>query len=1188
MNSVDSLPPCGRVLWTTLLLLVTSTASAGDVDFGRDVLPVLSDRCFQCHGGDATSREADLRLDLRDSAVGRVIVPGDAEASELWKRITSDDVDDIMPPPHAKKRPLSEGERDALRRWIDGGAEYETHWSFVTPAAVAPPDDASGWARTDIDRFVAARLAERGMAPSPPADRASLLRRVFLDLTGLPPTLDEVDAFLSDDRDDAYERVVDRLLSEETYRTRLAERLATPWLDAARYADTIGIHTDNGQQMWAWRDWVLRAFRDDMPYDQFVVEQLAGDLLDDATVDQKVASGFNRNHVITDEGGAINEEYLIEYAIERANTTGAVFLGLTLGCARCHDHKFDPTTQRDYFSFVSFFNSVDQPGLYSQTPDVQQRAFEPFIDVPDAEQSARLDAIAAHIEALTAKLEEPLPREDERRVEFLAELAASTGSNWTTPELIEATSSDPRVTLVLRDDGSLQAAGPEPDFEDYTLTLRSEATDVRMLLLEVLESYDEDGNVITPGGGRAFHGNAVVSHLTLEARPTGSDAAWQTQPLIWAWSDHMQRNRDYEPGNLLVDDKEGWALDGNANAGERTLIVLAEESFGFDEGTDLRVTLAFRSPFAQHSIGRLRVHVSPATDTARLPVMLGRWHSVGPFAQVSTETRYDDVGPGAETELDRGRTFGDAALKWTFRGDDVDGEVNRLGTTVGSTYVTRRIWSPDARELEVAIGSDDGVVLRVNGEVVFEERVDRGAAPAQSTTTLPLRAGHNLVTMQIVNTGGPTAYAFETQPPDAVLQRPLVAALAPANAITDTSRERWKLTWRRSMFDEYRLLDDERTALRSESDTIEESLPRAMVMRELDEPRETFVLMRGAYDQPDRSQPVGRSPPAFLPPLADGARRDRLGLARWMVSDENPLFARVAVNRIWQMLFGIGLVPTSEDFGIQGARPTHPELLDWLAVTFREQGWSTHELLRSIVLSETYRQSSTVRADLAERDPNNRWLHRYPRRRLSAEHIRDLALYTSGLLREQLGGPPVKPYQPAGLWNEVAMTQSNTRTFERGMDDDLWRRSLYTYWKRAVPPPALQTFDAPTRESCVMRRIPTNTPLQALVLWNDEQFVEAARVLAQRTLAEPGSDAERIASLVRRATSRAPTDEEAARIADALVYFRERYADDVASADSLVRVGEAPLDMSTDTTELAAWSMIASTALNLHETLTQR
>lgn len=1169
-----------------------TTRADAPVRYGRDIRPLLSDRCFACHGADPSGRRADLRLDERELATAdrggyAALVPGDVEASEVWARLTSDDPDFVMPPPSANKRPLADHERAALARWIEDGATYESHWAFEAPRRPPPPDVRdTAWARNPIDTFVRAGLEQLGVEPSPDADGATWLRRVTLDLTGLPPTLAELDAYLAaDDEAAAREAALDRLFGEEPFRTRLAERLATPWLDAARYADTIGIHTDNGRQLWPYRDWVLRALRDNMPYDAFVTEQLAGDLLPDASVAQRVATGFQRAHVITDEGGAIDEEYLVEYAVDRVNTAGTVFLGLTLGCARCHDHKYDPISQAEYYSLFAFFNNNDEPGLYSQQPD-PDRAHEPFLEVPSAEQRAELDELDARVARLEARMAEPLPGEVEKRAAFVDDVARRTGVRWSRPQVLDARSTDPGVTLALQDDGALLAEGGMPANEDHVLELRSDQAGLRAVLLEALA---------VPGGespGRAFHGNVVISEIVLAQRRPG-EQAWRDVPLSWAWADHSQQNLDYE-AQLVLDPTptRGWAADGRDFPGPRTLVVLSEQPFGDAAGAELQLTIRYGSQYAQHSLGHLRVRVAALDDTAALPSSLGRWYRAGPFAvpagEAIREWAYDQTfGPELAAAFDFDARFGDEQRAWAFDGALADGVVAPLGNTVGIQYAGRTIWSPDARDVEVALGSDDGLQVYLNGELLLEERVDRGAARDQVRTTLPLRAGANLLVLKVVNTGGPSAFAFDVRPAEGVLGGALANALLPADAVTPHAAEALTETWRRQVFDAYRELDDERTAAVAARGELAAAIPRSMVMSERDEVRETFVLSRGEYDKADPTRPVQRDVPAVLSPFPADAPRDRLGFARWLVAADNPLFARVAVNRVWELLFGAGLVRTGDDFGLQGAWPSHPELLDWLAVEFRESGWDLHGLLRLMVSSRTYAQSSAARPELSELDPDDLWLGRYPPRRLQAEAIRDLALFASGLLVERLGGPSVKPYQPDGLWREVAMTQSNTRTFVRDDGDGLWRRSLYTYWKRAVPPPALQTFDAPTRESCVVSRQSTSTPLQALVLWNDEQFVEAARQLAARTLAEPGGDVERLVALMRRCTARSPDAEERALMLAALGDFRARFRDDPDAAEALLGVGEAMGGDDLHAAEHAAWTLLANAVLNLHETITQ-
>ncbi|MDG2148474.1 MAG: PSD1 and planctomycete cytochrome C domain-containing protein [Planctomycetota bacterium] len=1183
------------------------------VRYGRDIRPLLSDRCFQCHGADASSRQAGLRLDMREHALADLggyaaVVPGDLEASELWRRITSDDPDVVMPPPQAKRRALSNEDRAHFARWIKEGAAYEAHWSFVAPVMPElPAVIESSWVRDPLDTFVLARLEAAGVQPSPRADAATMARRLFLDLTGLPPSVEELDIFLEECGgegnqtdvavdDAAYVALVDRLLTQEPWRSRVAERLATPWMDAARYADTIGIHTDAGRQMWLWRDWVLSALRDNLPYDRFVIEQLAGDLLPEASVQQRTASGFNRNHVITDEGGAIDEEYLLEYAVDRVNTTSAVFLGLTVGCARCHDHKFDPVTQEDYYGLLAFFNSNDEPGLYSQTPD-SNRAYEPSLRVPTAEQEERLAELDATITELTTQLEAPIPGEKAKRADFLAGVRHKAGLDWTAPQVVSADSSDAEVSLVLQEDGAVLAEGPLPMEEDYELVLATEETDLRVLLLEALAIPGQ------AGAGRAGHGNAVLTSLTLDVRdvrdvrPTSreenDESSWQSVPLIWAWSDHTQTNYDHEPTRLLDPGHDlGWALDGNDAAGPRNLLLLSAEPFGEAGGSELRVRMAFRSPYTQHSLGRIRMRVSPLSDTSAFEPSHGRWWRAGPFARpegaANAQLYETSFGPETGEFVDRGALFGEEKRKWSFDGSLLDAEISSLGSTVGVSFVSREIWSPDARELEVALGSDDGVAVFHDGRRVFENRVNRGPDLDQDRVALDLHPGRNTIVLKIVNTGGPTSFAWESQHPEGVLIDELGSALLPENAVTSEQSEDFSLAWRRLYFDGYRTLDDARIAAREQRVSVEQDVPQTMVMSELKKPRETFVMMRGQYDHPDKERPVQRGVPDFLPPMPEGAEANRHGFAQWLVTPEQPLFARVAVNRFWELLFGEGLVGTSQDFGMQGAWPTHPDLLDWLAVQFRTDGWNVRELLRHMVTSATYRQSSVIRDDLAVRDPENRLLARYPRRRLDAEQIRDMALASSGLLVERFGGPSVKPYQPEGLWKEVSMPQSNTANFERGAGEDLRRRSLYTYWKRAVPPPAMLTLDAPTRESCVISRQATNTPLQALLLWNDEQFVEAARSLAERTWLLGGeSDSERLVWLMRTCSGRHPDADEVEILQIALDEFRARFASEEVDVEALLAVGETSNAMEVPGSELAAWTMLSSAVMNLHETLTQ-
>ena len=1184
--------------------------TAEQVRYGRDIRPLLSDRCFVCHGPDESTLEADLRLDSFEFATADLggysaVVPGSPEESELWYRISLDHGDsEVMPPEDSKVRPLTSEEKELIRRWIEEGAEYEEHWAFQPPSRPGVPVPAQrDWVRDPIDAFVLQGLENVGLTPSPAADPATLARRVFLDLTGLPPTPEELNAYLEQVSRDphAYEALVDKLLHEEPYVTRYAERMATPWLDAARYADTNGIHMDAGRQMWAWRDWVLEAIRDNKPFDEFVYEQLAGDLIPDATLAQKVASGFHRNHVITDEGGAINEEYLVEYAADRTATTGAVFLGLTLECARCHDHKFDPVSQEDYFSLFAYFNSNQEPGLYSQRPN-PQRAFEPFMQVPSEAQTVAQADLQKQLEQVRAEMAEPSSEDAVAYEAYLAHAPEQYGVSWAETEFVSATSED-GTTLTLLDDGSIFAEGEVPAKESHTITLRTHETDLRTLLLEVLR----DDRHVSGRVGRASNGNAVLSYIEAEAISLVDPNFRKPLQFVWAWADHEQADSDFDVVNALDPDHgKVWAVGAHNVEGGRNALFLSDEAFGYEGGTELKITLHYRSVYSEHAFGRVRLTPGRIGEAglAALPIADSRWYGTWPYKPTGEdEVGYDTVfGPEADPTIDFAKKYAPDDYSWVFVGQVRDGErITSLPAGKAISFAGKRLFVPTERELELSLGSDDGIQVFLNGEMIHENRVNRGVAPDQEKVVLKLTPGVHTFVMKIVNTGGVGGLYYEARPPQDELGGPLVFALTPESTRAlgaNKLAQRMSETWRTQHSPAFRALLTRAGELETELAELEASIPLTMVMQEMAKPRETFVLMRGAYDHPDKNRPVQRSIPSALGSLPEGAPNDRRGLAMWLTNASNPLLARVTVNRYWEMLFGTGIVETSEDFGLQGAWPSHPELLDWLAVEFRESGWDVRALLRRIVTSNTYRQSSRLRPEASAADPEGRLLASYPRRRLGAEEIRDQALYVAGLLVEELGGPSVKPYQPEGLWREVAMIQSNTRNFQRGDGNDLWRRSLYTYWKRAVPPPSLLTFDAPTREFCTISRGVTNTPLQALVLWNDEQFVEAARMLAQRTLAEeaPADMGEflddatdwRIARMFRRCTGRLPEGVELTRLREVLEAFHERYTASAEDAAALLALGEAPLPEDHDPAQLAAWTMLGNALLALDETISRK
>ncbi len=1176
------------------------------VSYDRDIRPLLSEHCFKCHGPDAGKRQADLRLDLEEGATAlhkgiAAIVPGDIGKSELVARVSSDDPDERMPPAKAGKPPLAEEQIALLTRWIEEGAHYEKHWSFVPPTRPdVPKVSNAGWVKQPIDSFILAALEKRGIAPSPEADSHTLLRRAFLDLTGLPPTPEEIAAFDADASPDAYEKQVHRLLHDEPYATRYAERMATPWLDAARYADTNGIHTDAGRQIWPYRDWVLRAFRDGMPFDRFAIEQLAGDLLEKPTTDQIVASGFCRSHVQTDEGGAIPEEYLVEYAVDRTTTTAAVFFGLTFGCARCHDHKYDPVTQEDFYSLLAFFNSIEEPGLYSQLPD-SNRAFEPFITVPSAEREAAISKLRTDLASEKAALDAPAPQEEQERAKFVADLVDRSKIEWAAARPIEAKSENGAM-LTIEGDQSILAGGANPDQDTHLikLCLDGNAGPVSGMRLVALEALPDPS---LPGGrvGRAFNGNAVLSGFEAEAFSAIDKTVHETVHFDYAIADHEQDNGDFAATNLFDGRGEGWAVDGHRREGGRVALFVSDKPFGYPGGTDLVVKLSYRSRYSQHTLGRVRVSIGKIGDEglALLPTAASRWNVVGPFTAKSTGELYtSEFGPEQGAALDFTRNFGFGNQAWRFADGVFDGELfSGLPGGPSATYFGKALIAPTARKLDLDLGSDDGFLLYLDGKEIGRNVIDRAGAKDQDKASIDLSPGRHSVVMKIVNTGGPGSIYWKSHRDvggfGSELKGDLALGLLPAGSRTEEERERFDRAWKFAYSSSYRAHTERIRTLEKSIADAESSLPRSMVMQERAMPRDTYVLMRGQYDKPDEKRKVTRAVPKALGTLPSDLPQNRLGLATWMMSKDSPLVARVTVNRMWEQFFGAGLVRTTEDFGLQGEWPSDKQLLDWLAVEFRESGWDVKKFVEMIVTSATYRQSSRVRKDLAEIDPENRLLASLPRKRLWAEAIRDQALYVSGLLVERLGGPSVKPYQPDGLWQEVAMPASNTRFYVEGDGDALWRRSLYTYWKRACPPPSMLTFDAPTREFCTVHRSATNTPLQALVLWNDEQFVEASRKLAERTLIETNGakdDAARLGIMFTRVLSRAPDAQESSELLEALAEFKTRYRASPDDASKLLMVGKAKRADSpatSDATELAAWTLVASAILNLDEALTR-
>ena len=1027
-------------LFTTLFVAVCSSALAGESDFGRKIRPLLAEKCFSCHGLDEESRETEFRLDTKEGMYGEVdsggnaIVPGDPESSVVFQRLISEDADLRMPP--AEVDPLTDEEIESIRLWIKDGAQWEQHWSLVAPQLPKLPEVAApSWPRNPIDHFILARLEAEGLKPSSEAAKETLIRRVTFDLTGLPPTLQEIDNYLADTSDNAYEKVVDRLLESQHY----GEHQARYWLDAARYADTHGLHLDNFRMIWPYRNWVINAFNKNMPFDQFTIEQLAGDLLPNATPDQKIATGFNRCNVTTSEGGVIPEEYYVHYTNDRVATTSTVWMGLSMGCVVCHDHKFDPFTMKDFYQLFAFFNSLDGPVMDGNKQDTP-----PVARFPGVEQAAELEALDNKIASLQLFLESPHEQADLAQVEW-EDRVLKQGESSTDWRLLSPASftSSGGATLTKLEDESILASEKNPDKEVYELTSQFELGKVTAIRLEGLLHE----SLTSAGAGRSSNSNVVLTEFEAEFLPEGDSGEWRPIKFESAWADYEQDNGDFKVANA-IDGKTatGWAIGGHQKKEDRIAIFVPESPFGDKKGGQLRVRLKHESVFAKHQFGRIRLAITASEA----------------ISETGTATPPDEI---------------------------------------------------------IAL-------------LAIEREKRDGTQAAQ------IREHYR---------------ANVTTVPEVVEVRKQLA---------ETKKRKGDL---------------------------EKAIPTTLVWSEMAEPKPAFILTRGAYDK--QGERVYRDTPAALPPLTQVAENEtpnRLHLAQWLVSPEHPLTARVTVNRIWQQYFGIGIVETAEDFGSQGTQPTHPGLLDWLAVDFRENGWDVKRFHKLIVMSSTYRQSSKMSPELIATDPENGLLARGPRFRLDAEVVRDSALANSRLLVRRVGGPSVKPYQPPGIWYAVGYTNSNTARFSRDNGDALYRRSMYTFWKRTAPPPTMATLDAPSRETCTVRRSRTNTPLAALALMNDEQFVEASRAFAQRILLEGGeTESERAAFGFRVATGRRPSDAELAVLLDVFQANLKKYQSDQDAAEGLIAVGASEPPEELDAAELAAWTMVANMILNLDETITK-
>jgi len=1033
------------------------TSSAQEVDFARDIRPILSDKCFFCHGPDEEHRKAKLRLDQKEDAFAdkdgiRAFVAGSADDSESWHRIISEDPDALMPPPKVKK-PLSKKEIELIRKWIESGAEWTEHWSFVAPKKPTPPAVGGGLEkeiRNPIDQFILNEIMGEPVKPSPEADKRTLLRRITFDLTGLPPTHKELDAFLADKSEGAYEKVVDRLLASSHF----GERMALMWLDAARYGDTSVMHADGPRDMWPWRDWVVNAYNKNQPYDQFSIEQIAGDLLPNPTNAQLIASGFNRNHPSSDEGGAIAEELRVSYVADRVKTTSNVWLGLSMECVQCHDHKYDPISMTEYYNFYAYFNNTTDPGM--QTRKGNQ---SPIVEVVTEIEEDKLKDIEK-------KITEASKKTNKARLEALKPGVAKGEKE---PEADVATRLKDLLHFFPLDDAVgrtlLDAARTKDAIGERTLIPAIEAKHGRGIKLEG-QVFDAEG--ITEFDNRSKF--TLAAWIKIKDHNAGG--------AVFAKMDVSNSHRGYDfwmqggaPGIHIINK---WPSNAIKVVSEKKL----------EPGKWHHVAITYNGTGNKNSIkiyvdGALTKHNAETGDKK----LTGTIKTNVPF-------RIGGRTPGA----------------------NFPGEVDDI-----------HIYNRELNEKEIAWTQKD--LVKETLETLsakrkgLQRRIAESALINQSAAYLTARSvelQHRAKKLEIL-TGKTTSMVMADNPPDKM--------------------------------------------------------------------RMTYLLDRGQYDSPVEDEVIPPGTPAILPPMPEDAPANRLGLANWLFAEDHPLTARVAVNQLWQLFLGHGIVRTPADFGAQGEFPTHPELLDWLAVDFRENGWDTKRMIRQIVTSRTYRQSSNLGPEDHDYDPENRLWSRALRPRLQAEMIRDNALALSGLLVNKAGGPGVKPYQPLGLWAEVGL--GGNPKFVQDHGDKLFRRSLYTYWKRSAPPPAMVIFDAPNRETCVIQRPITNTPLQALAAMNDVQTIEASRHFAERILTEGGeNDEARAGWAFELATAREPESGELVELLGVYEAGIKKFAD-AEKAKALLAAGESDRNEKLPGDQHAAWTVVASLLLNLDEVVTR-
>ncbi len=1171
---LDTVPTFLRIGVLLGIVLSAHTAAASDdvkVNYTTHVRPILSEHCFPCHGFDEKERKAGLRLDQREGAFAlldsgaKAIVPGQPLQSALVHRTQSTQADSLMPPADYG-RPLSAGQIETLEKWILQGAPWEEHWSL---APIGPAEaDSTATAAERIDQFIQARLEGTGLSPSDPANPITLLRRVSYDLTGLPPTPEEVAAFVADPSEQAYESAVRRLLESPRY----GEHMARYWLDAARYGDTHGLHLDNERSMWPYRDWVISAFNDNKSFDEFVIEQIAGDLLPDATIDQRIASGFNRCNVTSNEGGMIAAEYLSLYAKDRVETTATVFLGLTFVCAKCHDHKYDPVSMRDYYSLSGFFNSMAE-----EAGDRNILNPKPSIQVPNQEQAKQLAEFSQQVSDLDARLKEPDAKLDAAQLAWEAQWQEKLADRWLVL-VPESANAQAGTQLEIQRDDSVLATGLNPSKEVYEITSHAGADGLTAIKLEALLPVGAGNRV----PGRSSNNNFVLTHFALQAYPAGHPELAVDVPLASVSASFSQINYPVE-GALDPSAATGWA--GLGQLGNRQATFIAKQPFGYPGGTGLRVILKQESRFSGHNFDRVRLSVT--RDRALVSTALGPWKSLGPIqAADGRASLAKDFGP--DSDLESSLIHGAEGLAWVERPDHTDGAKHTFEQVTGVVYLYRELTSATARSVSIGLGSDDGLRVWLNGHLVHNNPTARALTIDNDLISLNLRKGKNTLLLKVANYGGGFGYSFNLLSEDSSQIPETISAILelPGTERNSSQAQSLQSHFRAESSPEWRKQQAQLSDLQAREAALTASLPYTLVSEDLPRRRPAHILTRGQYDQ--LGEQVQPDVPSALPPMETGAPPNRLGLAQWLVREDHPLTARVTVNRFWQQFFGTGIVRTSEDFGVQGELPSHPQLLDWLARFFIDSGWDVKEFVHALVTSKTYRQATRPSEAARVADPYNRLLASGPRFRLDGEMVRDTALFLSHSLVDEIGGPSVRPYQPAGVWKAVGYSRSNTVNYKAGQGPDLYRRSLYTFWKRTAPPPSMVAFDAPSREQCTVRRARTNTPLQSLALLNDVQMVEAARGLAKRILTEcQGSLTDRAQHGFRLVTSRTPSEQETQILLQVIEEQLSAFTSDPAGADALVAMGARPAPEGLATVELAAWTHVSLLLLNLDEVITR-